>query len=196
MSRLTPISKQECTPEQSKVIEAVTGGKRSTQHGGKDFLAADGAMRGPFNAMVHSPTLGLVLQRLGEILRYEGALEDDAREIAILVVAAHWQARYEWWAHARIAREAGISDEVLDALARKQAPRPGTPLLKAVHSYASELVHDHRVSDATYAEASQALGESALVELTIVLGYYTTISMILNAFAVPLPGGESTPFEC
>ena len=195
MSRLTPVSKHDCSEQQAEVFDAVTGGKRSTGRGPNNFLAADGALRGPFNAMVHSPALGLVLQRLGEILRFEGELDDDAREVAILVVAAHWRARFEWWAHARIAREAGVSDDILSALSRTDTPELSTTLLTAVHAYASEIVHSRTVTEATYAEARRLLGEAALVELTILLGYYTTISMILNAFEVPLPEGESTPFD-
>lgn len=195
MSRLTPIPREAFSAQQQEVFESITGGKRGANRSPEEFLSADGGMLGPFNAMVHNPALGVVLQRLGEMLRHEGALGDDAREIAILVVAASWRARFEWWAHAPIARRAGVTDAVLDALASGRAPSMESSLLTAVHDYAFELVHDRQVSDSTYQRAASELGEAALVELTILLGYYTTISMILNAFDVPLPHGERVPFD-
>jgi 4-carboxymuconolactone decarboxylase len=38
------------------------------------------------------------------------------------------------------------------------------------------------------------LGETAVVELVGILGYYTLISMTINAFEVPLPDGVADPF--
>jgi 4-carboxymuconolactone decarboxylase len=37
-------------------------------------------------------------------------------------------------------------------------------------------------------------GTVALVELVGILGYYTLISMTINAFHVPLPEGVEEPF--
>jgi 4-carboxymuconolactone decarboxylase len=41
-------------------------------------------------------------------------------------------------------------------------------------------------SDA-YAAARELLGDAGMVELVSLCGYYTMISFLLNAFAVPLP---------
>ena len=54
---------------------------------------------------------------------------------------------------------------------------------------ARALHQNHRVDDATYAEAVKQLGQRGVVELVGLLGYYTLISMILNVFEVPVPGG-------
>jgi 4-carboxymuconolactone decarboxylase len=50
------------------------------------------------------------------------------------------------------------------------------------------------VSDATYAEALQRLGERRLVELTALVGYYTMVAMTLNAHEIPLPEGVQPAF--
>jgi len=64
----------------------------------------------------------------------------------------------------------------------------------AVHAFASELTARRRVSEATYRRAVGALGLKAVVELVGILGYYTLISMTINAFEVPLPPGAPDPF--
>ena len=63
-----------------------------------------------------------------------------------------------------------------------------------VYNFARELVDEHRVSDPLYNEAVELLGEAGVVELVILLGYYTLVSMTLNVFEVPVPAGESAPF--
>ena len=56
-----------------------------------------------------------------------------------------------------------------------------------------ELHAKQAVSDATYARAVAAFGESGVVDLTAVAGYYTTLAMILNVARTPVPPGERSP---
>jgi 4-carboxymuconolactone decarboxylase len=60
-----------------------------------------------------------------------------------------------------------------------------------VHAVAHQLLVDRRVDDATFAAAEALLGETGMVELAALVGYYCTISMILNLFEVPLPAGSA-----
>ena len=195
MTRLSALLQDRLDDEQRAVLEAIVGGKRGSGASLGGYLDARGALRGPFNAMVHRPDLGMVLQRLGEMLRFEGRLTGAQREIGILIVAAHWRARYEWWAHARIAREEGVPEPVIEALARGETPALDDAADRAVHAFARELVGERTVSDATYDATVAVLGEAIVVEVVVLLGYYTCVSMLLNAFAVALPDGESTPFD-
>ena len=57
-----------------------------------------------------------------------------------------------------------------------------------------QLIDQQRVSDQSYAKAVELLGEAGVVELAILLGYYTLVSMSLNVFEVSVPDGETTPF--
>jgi len=43
-------------------------------------------------------------------VRFQTSLDRRLLELAIIVVAAHWRAEFEWWAHARMAREYGVDD--------------------------------------------------------------------------------------
>jgi 4-carboxymuconolactone decarboxylase len=65
---------------------------------------------------------------------------------------------------------------------------------KAVYAFASELLRNRRVSEATYRQALNALGQTGVVDLVGILGYYGLISMTINAFEVPLPEGAPDPF--
>ena len=87
MTRLSALLQDRLDDEQRAVLEAIVGGKRGSGASLGGYLDARGALRGPFNAMVHRPDLGMVVQRLGEMLRFEGRLTGAQREIGILVVA-------------------------------------------------------------------------------------------------------------
>ena len=115
------------------------------------------------------------------------------RRLAILVTAATWQADFEWYAHARLAREAGIAEAVIEAIRKGEQPRLEDQKSRAVYAVARELHRRRSVSDQTYASAEAALGREALVDLVGILGYYTLVSMTLNAFRVPTPDGTD-PF--
>ena len=195
MSRLAAVGPEEATREQRALFDAITGGDRGRGRPIESFLDARGGLAGPFNAWVHRPDLGSIIQRLGERLRFHGTLPGAAREIAILAIGAKWRAEYEWWAHARIGRREGIPDEAIDAIRRGERPPLRDPLERAVHDFTVALLDTGTVEPAVYEAAHARLGDEGLVELVTLTGYYTLVSFTLNAFAVPLPEGEPPAFE-
>jgi 4-carboxymuconolactone decarboxylase len=195
MSRLPYILRDTFNEAQQTLFDNITGGKRGEGRTPETFLTPEGGMKGPFNAWFFSPVFGEAVQRLGEVVRFENSIPPPLRELAILVVAAKWQAQYEWWAHEKIARKEGLDPNVIAGLKVGILPDFTDPSEAVVYNFAQELIEQQRVSDQHYAKAVELLGEAGVVELVILLGYYTLVSMSLNVFEVSLPGGETTPFE-
>ena len=52
-----------------------------------------------------------------------------------------------------------------------------------------------RLDQDTYDRAQRLLGDAGMVELVSLCGYYTLISFLLNAFAVPLPPGAAPAWQ-
>ena len=102
--------------DQRSLYDQITGGRRA--QGPQLFRLADaeGRLEGPFNAFLLQPRLGSALQALGASVRYDTELDDRCREIAILVVAAHWRSDFEQYAHEAVARSIGVTDHDLDAI--------------------------------------------------------------------------------
>ncbi len=194
MARLKPLPLSNLDTEQRALFDAITKGDRSRGRPLEDFLLEDGSLRGPFNAWLHAPKIGQPAQLLGECLRYRGQLPPRLRELAILTVAARWRAEYEWWAHSRIAKAEGLSEEIIAAIKARRPPGGADAEALMVHRFACELMDTRRVSEQSYRDVAKALGDAGAVELVTLLGYYTLISMVLNAFEVPLPAGEKPPF--
>jgi 4-carboxymuconolactone decarboxylase len=158
---------------------------------GEAIVGADGGLIGPFNAFVTAPDVGTRLAELGGILRFQTSIDRRLLEIAIITVGARWQSEFEWWAHSRMAREHGVADDVVDAIARGDDPPFTLDDERTVHAVATQLGASGRIEADTYAAAHALLGDAGMVELVALCGYYTLISFTLNAFEVPLPPGAA-----
>lgn len=178
---------------QREVYDAVTGGPRAARPPVFRFTDDDGRLLGPFNAMLHSPAVGLPLQELGSALRFRTSFTKREREIATLVVAAHWRSDFEWYAHERIGGRAGLSDAELDALREGRDPVLGDARERVVYAAARQLVTDADLGDTLFAEAVATLGRTAVVELVALVGYYGALALQLKVFRAGVPAGEPAP---
>ena len=162
---------------QKAMTRAVLGGQR-------------GHMQGPYNVLLRSPEVGQLAQQFGAHTRFHSSLPLALNELAILMVARDWTAQFVWWAHRRIAEEAGLSPLLIQAIADKQLPSvPLSADVKAVHDFCDELIQQRQVSDATYASVLALFGERGIVDLMATMSYYTLVSMALNVDNYPLPEG-------
>jgi 4-carboxymuconolactone decarboxylase len=156
---------------------------------GRHSVDEQGRMTGPFNAFVHAPDVGRHLDPLGAEMRFGTAVDRRLAEVAIITVGAHWKAEFEWAAHSRSAREVGVPGAVVDAISRGEDPPFAAADERAAYQVARELTQTGKLTQSTYDSARRLLGDTGLVEMVSMCGYYTLISFILNAFDVPLPSG-------
>ena len=147
------------------------------------------SMGGPFNVMLRSPAIGDLAQELGAQVRFNSGLPAPLREMAILIAARHWTAHYEWYAHKSAALAAGLSPDIVNAIAAGERPRSMQPSEAALHRFCSELLETKRVGDDTFAAAKAAFGEQGVADIIFTLGYYSMVSMLLNVDEHPLPDG-------
>eukprot|EP00913_Durusdinium_trenchii_P011750 g11036.t1 len=188
------------TLEQRELYDRIIEDRGKTgAKGGFSVTNADGSLVGPWNAMVSSPLIGGLAERMGSFCRHHNACDDDLYEIGILVVGAEWLSQFEWYAHEKLALKAGVSPEAVQSVKDQVSPELAkgmTEKQRAVYKYARELHYTKRVSDQTHADALKAVGaERALIDLVFTMGFYHQISMTLNAFNVPLPEGVIPPFQ-
>lgn len=172
--RFKTLTEAEMTPEQRRLMQAIVAGPRKQMRGG------------PFQAFLRSPELGDIVQQFGAHVRFKSVLPDPLKELAILVTARHWTAQYEWQAHRRMGVEAGLDPAVPDAIAEGREPAGLSADARAVYTFAAELLRTGEVSDATFAAIKDRWGERGVVELILTVGYYTTVSMILNVHRHPI----------
>ncbi len=153
------------------------------------------ALGGPYNALLRSPDMARRCFDLLDYLRFRTSVDKRLNEFAILIQARIANAQYEWWAHEPIARRAGLSDAVMADLRRCQRPAALQADEALVYDYCVHLTLNHRVPDALWQRAVDAMGEQAVVDLTVLSGTYVMVSMLLNATEVGIPQGGQPPLE-
>jgi 4-carboxymuconolactone decarboxylase len=179
--RFTALTPETMTADQKRVADAIQSGPRGA------------GLRGPFNALLRSPELCDLVQRLGAFVRFGTSIPQRLNEMAIIMAGRKWTAQYEFYAHRRLALEAGLSPAIADAIAANQRPASMAKDEETVYDFVSELLATGSVSDPTFQRVKDAFGERGVVDLVGAVGYYSLVSMTLNVAQVPLPAGVTPP---
>jgi 4-carboxymuconolactone decarboxylase len=170
--RMPPLEDSRMDPAQRAAAAELAAGPRK-------------GVKGPFIALLRSPELLARLQRVGEYLRFASALPPRVSEFATLVVSRQWTQRFEWNVHLPLALEAGTSPQTVEALAEGRRPRDMDDAERVAYDFVHELWANRGVCDATYRETVEQFGERGLVDLVGLVGYFTTIAMVLNVAHTP-----------
>ncbi len=148
---------------------------------------------GPGSITINSPEMSRRRAHLTSYLRYESSFGGNLRELAILTAARAMDCQYVWNAHAPLARQAGVSDALIDAMRDKKPLPPLGADEAALLSYGREFFQTHKVSQEAFQAALDQFGAQHLVELTTLMAHYVQTSFILNAFEVQLPEQRTEP---
>jgi 4-carboxymuconolactone decarboxylase len=183
MSRLSELRREDLAAAGQAVWDLIVRTR------GNHVVTDTDGLSGPFNAFLYAPDVGGPLATLGAALRFGSPIERRLIEVAIITVAGHWRAEFEWLAHARLARQAGVPDAVVEAIGRGEEPQFTVADERVVYAAVRELVTTGQLTDASYATVLDLLGDTGTVHLVALCGYYSLISFVLNAFYVPLPAG-------
>lgn len=179
--RMPPMKQEDMNDEQKAAAEALIAGPR-------------GAVLGPFIPMLRSPELMNRLQKVGEYLRFQSALDTKLNEFVMLITSRHWTQQFEWCMHYPLALKAGMKPEILDALAEGRRPAGMAEDEEIAYDLCDELFRTHGVSDTTYRRATGKFGERGVIDMVGLIGYFSTVSMIMNvAHTPPQMDAKATP---
>ncbi len=176
MPRYQQLDEAQLDAEQRRIFNDCKAGPR-------------GSVPPPVHVWLTSPGLADNAHKLGAHVRFGTAFTPRQAEIAILMTARYWTAQFEWAAHVRLALQAGLSQEQIDAIAARQAPQFSDPDDRLVYEFCHDYYSDHRVDDATYERVVKRWGDKGIVDLAGLIGYYSFVSVTLNTFEVPTPPG-------
>lgn len=180
MARIPLVSPDHLSETQRPVYERI-------------FHGLGSPLVGPLRAVLHIPELADRWQNLGQYWQHHTLLTVVQKEIATLVTARRWNAQIAWFQHALRARKAGLDEAAIEAIRTGVAPVFSSAGDRAVYDYARELQMNGQVSEATYQATLAALGRDAIVDLTAVIGFYTMVSMMLNAHQIPMLDNAPAP---
>ena len=141
--RFEIIPPDQMNAEQKKLFEAIVGGPRSQNYGGDAVNRVQ--RRGPFNAWMRSPELGMRLQAVGEFVRFKTSIPQRLNEFAILITAREWTSQYEWYAHHILAMKAGLDPKIAEDIAAGKRPANMKEDEAAVYDFCIQLHRSKKV---------------------------------------------------
>ncbi|MGQ0653592.1 MAG: carboxymuconolactone decarboxylase family protein, partial [Betaproteobacteria bacterium] len=127
--------------------------------------------------------------------RWKGKLPPALTELAVLVTARRWTCQHEWFVHEKLARQAGVSPSLIEALQQGSEPSSMTSDEAMVYAFCKEAHATGRVGDAAFNPIVQRFGREGAIELLVLCGYYSMMAMVLNTAGMPLPDSAPLPLE-
>ena len=147
----------------------------------------DGRLIGPFNIVLESPDLGGAFLQFQHVEEKMTSLTERVRQVVILTVGSVWEAPYELYAHAAVARTAGLPEDVIQELANGEVANGLGREEQLAQQFTKQLAQDRTVSQALFDQARAAFGVRGIVDMVFLAGCYETVCSLLNTFAVPAP---------
>ena len=175
MARLSDVERDQLAPEDQPFYDAIADSR--------------GSVRGPYGVLMHSPDLAARVAHTGSYVRYKLDLPEALRETVILATAREIRSQYEFYAHARLARQAGLAESTIQAIAHGTAPEGLSGDEEKLVRYVKELLQNHKISDATFNAVRERFGMQKTLEITALVGHYLLVGQVLAAFEVDLPEG-------
>jgi len=177
--RMPPIPTEKMTDAQKKAV-ADYKALRNTELTGP-----------PWTVLLRVPDLVVPSLQLRLHNQQNSALSPKLTEMAILIAARHLTNSYEFNAHHPLAVKAGLSADVIAAIADGRRPDHMAEDEAILHDFCMELLQNKGVSDGTYARALAKFGEAGVVEAAGLEGYYTFLAMVMNVARSPTPANAT-----
>ena len=158
------------------------------------IIQARGAVRGPFALVMHSPPLAKLFVDLDSYLRTESPLQGPLRELIMLATAREKDCRFVWAAHVPYARQLGLSEATIAAVAMRGDLSALPEADRDTAEYVRQLLRTNRVPQVLFDRIRNRHGVPWMVEMTCLMGQYGILAGIINACELaPDPEREQMP---
>jgi 4-carboxymuconolactone decarboxylase len=156
-------------------------------------VGSPGSVIGAYAIWRRTPAIAERALQYEQVLYSNLAVPLPFIELVVLVAARFWTSDALWTGHRDWALDAGLSADLIAAIAEQHTPRGASADEALVQAFASELLTQGRVGDDTFALAVARFGYRTVVELVGVAGFYSMVALTCNALAAPPARGAFTP---
>lgn len=178
MARVPYVAREDLDAQGQKIYDQIR----------QDRNAAEVGLQ--FRALLNSPKATGHLTSLGAQLRFQSAMPENLKELAIILVSREWNSDIEWTGHSVLAARAGVSDAAIEKVRTWQAPEGLNEQESLIARFVHEAIRGKDVSDATFTAAQQLLGDQGVVDLTLTVCYYTAVALAQIALKPEMGGGR------
>ncbi len=147
--------------------------------------ARGGKLINLYRILLNSPSIAEAWQAFNNAIRFNTALDDQARELAIMRVSQLNGADYQFQIHVtKYAAAAGITPQQITALDSGKSSSLFQPAHRALLAYADAMTVDIEVSDAVFSKLKQYYSDAQIVELTVLIGAYNMHTRVGRALRI------------
>lgn len=163
----------------------------------RDFMARRGSLN-VFRMLANAPDVFAGWTQMVDELFDSPTFTLRTKELVILRVARLQNSRYELSQHIAIARHAGLDEQQISAIVETDDFDAGdfTHEERVLLDVVTELCSTRSLSEASFADARDLLGDEGITELLMLVACYYGLALVLNAAEVEVdtdatfrPGG-------
>ena len=145
-----------------------------------------GQVPGPHKIWVANPTLSKTIVPTGEYYQKHSSLKKSEIEIVTNIINARWRAAYSNYEHEKIGEEQGhLPPEKVEAVIAGLPTSFDDAREQMVYELASTLAQQRIVPSGMYRRAKDLLGDAGIVDVTVLMGWFSMVSLTLMAYDVP-----------
>ena len=148
------------------------------------IVAQRGQINALYQALLNSAPLTEGWEKLLTAIRNRSSLPPAIRELIMLRVAVLNRAPFEFQAHLPVARQVGVSEDKLAAVARPDLSDAFDERERSCLALADAMTRDIQVSDTAFEAVSRHFDARALVELVATVAAYNMVSRFLEALRI------------
>ncbi|MEM8688050.1 MAG: carboxymuconolactone decarboxylase family protein [Pseudomonadota bacterium] len=127
-------------------------------------------------------------------LRLNASASRRVRELMILHGARLSKTAFEWAHHVPLARDAGVTDEEIDALYNGEVPNTVSEAERAALKLAEEITLGPEASAESVEALKRHYTEAEIVELVLTASFYVCVGRTLKSLDVPLEDRFASPW--
>jgi 4-carboxymuconolactone decarboxylase len=184
VGRFAEIPQDQWTPEQQEAYRLI--------------IDAEGLEPGaplpsaPLKIWISNPKLS---KALAPLIRYlkppHNSLSPRERELAVCIITSKWHTPYTIYAHEMFAKYSGMPPEMIDAVISGLPATFANEREQVIYEMATALANSRWISQGLHDRAVQALGHTGITDVTVLMGFYTAVSLTVGFYDVPAPGIET-----
>jgi 4-carboxymuconolactone decarboxylase len=184
VGRFAEIAQDQWTPEQQEAYRLV--------------IEAEGLEPGaplpsaPLKLWMSNPKLSKALASLIYYFKPPHfSLSPRERELAVCVITSKWHTPYTIYAHETFAKNSGMPPEMIDAVISGLPASFANEREQVIYEMATALANSRWISKGLYDRAVKALGHTGITDVTVLMGFYTAVSLTVGFYDVPAPRIEA-----
>ena len=147
-------------------------------------MAERGRISDLYQVLLNSPPIAHGWEQMLSAVRNRSSIGADVRELCILRVAVLNKADYEFNAHEPIARAAGVSQALIDAVRGADTPKNCTEIQRVALELTDAMTRDIVVPDSLWDEVKKHFDAQGQIDLVATIAAYNMVSRFLTALHI------------